>query len=263
MTDFWKKPFLPLITAVGRKIEEKKFTKEPILVGGCGRSGTTLLLSILSAHPEVFACPNELGIFNKIQKTEDGEIHPERIDRLYRTFISNQIKPTATRWCEKSPSNVKHIDDIDRYFDGKFKFIHLIRDGRDVVLSVHPTAPDRYWVDPERWVNDVSIGLHFRSHPNVLTVFYEDLILEYRKTIAKICEFCGLPLTEEILNWHENADVTKNRAYFSKVKSIHPKSIAKWKRTKDKARIRDFMSHPEAVKLLERLNYLESESAEK
>lgn len=254
----WKKIFFPLIVSLGRSIEKRQFTKEPILIGGCGRSGTTLLLSVLSSHPEVFACPNELGIFNDLGRSKTGKVIPRRIDRLYRTFIVNKIKSTATRWCEKSPSNVKHIVDIENYFDHKFRFIHLIRDGRDVVLSVHPTAPDQYWVDPERWINDVQAGLKFKEHPNVLTVFYEDLILNYDETIKKICSFCELPLTDEILNWHAHANVRKNRAYFTRVKSLHPKSIAKWKRTKDQARVAEFMANPEAVKLLKELNYLET-----
>ena len=31
----------------------------PIVIGGCARSGTTLLLSVLSCHPNVYAIPVE------------------------------------------------------------------------------------------------------------------------------------------------------------------------------------------------------------
>ena len=58
-----KKIFIPLITAIGKKIEKRRFTCPPVYIGGCGRSGTTLLLSILSAHKDIFACPRELNPF--------------------------------------------------------------------------------------------------------------------------------------------------------------------------------------------------------
>ncbi|PSR05601.1 MAG: hypothetical protein BRD50_00415 [Bacteroidetes bacterium SW_11_45_7] len=159
MLKAYKKPFLPLIVKWGSKVEANQFCDPPVFIGGCGRSGTTLLLSILSAHKDIFACPKELGAFNKIEADENGYRTPKRIDRLYTSLIINQIPRQARRLCEKSPSNVKHIDDIANYYRGNFRFIHIIRDGRDVVLSKHPTAKDRYWVGPQRWVNDVRSGL--------------------------------------------------------------------------------------------------------
>lgn len=255
MLNILKKPFLPLLTRLGKEVEKRQFSEEPILVGGCGRSGTTLLLSLLSAHPHVFACPKELGLFNHSKVNAEGEVKPKRIDRLYRTLLFNSIPKTAERWCEKSPSNVHHISEIDAYFNGNFKFIHLIRDGRDVVLSVHPTAPDRYWVEPERWVRDVKAGLAYRHHPNVLTIKYENLITDFENTLQTICKFANLPLTDEVLHWHRHAKVRKNSAYFSSVEALHDKSVEKWKEPKAQSRIQKFMNDHEAVRLLEKLGY--------
>ncbi len=39
--------------------------KCPIIIGGCGRSGTTLLLSILGSHPNIQAIKDETGLFLK------------------------------------------------------------------------------------------------------------------------------------------------------------------------------------------------------
>jgi len=259
MLTFYKKPFLPIIQYIGKKIEENRFHDMPILIGGCGRSGTTLLLSILSAHPAIFACPKELGLFNEIVVNPSGSIKPVRIDRLYTAFLVNPIPRTATRWCEKSPSNVLHIEQIDRYFKGKFRFIHIIRDGRDVVLSVHPTAKDRYWVDPQRWVNDVSAGLAYESHPCVLTIFYEQLIRQYEDTIRLICDFLQLPLSEEIISWHQHATVRKNRAYFQDVQKISESAIEKWANPENQERVNELLNYPRARALLQRLGYHNAE----
>jgi hypothetical protein len=255
MLQFYKKPFLPLIIALGKAKAKRRFSKEPIFIGGCGRSGTTILLSIISAHPEVFACPRELGLFNELIYDDQGQPGPYRIDRLYRCILTKKIKASATRFCEKSPSNVKRIETIDSYFKGNFKFIHIIRDGRDVCLSVHPTAKDRYWVEPRRWVNDVKAGLAFKKHPKVLTIHYEDLMDNYAQTIREICSFCELPLTPEMENWFEHTTVKRNRAYHQGVQKLHQGSIAKWKDPQNAKRVAEVMQYPGFEELLQELGY--------
>lgn len=251
----WKKPFFPLVKKCGRYKEKKNFVDPPILIGGCGRSGTTLLLSILSAHSNIFAFPKELGLFNNVYQDESGRWHPAREDRLYFHLLKNTVKPTARRWLEKSPSNVNRIREIDDHFQGRFKMIHIVRDGRDVVLSVHPTDPSRYWVDPERWVNDVSQGLAFEDHPQVHTLRYEDLITDFEPTMTKLLSFLELPFSAEVQNWHDYTTVRKNDAYFQPVQDIHARSIEKWKRTEDTERINTFLEYPGAADLLERCGY--------
>lgn len=258
MLKVYKKPFLPLIVKWGRRKEAAHFTDPPIFIGGCGRSGTTLLLSILSAHNDIFACPKELGAFNKTQTNEDGNRIPPRIDRLYTSLLINRIPGRARRLCEKSPSNVKYIDDIANYYGGHFRFIHIIRDGRDVVLSKHPTAKDRFWVDPERWVNDVTEGLKYSDHPNVYTVFYEDLVQDFTNTIRGICSFLAIEVSHEILNWQEYATVTRNRAYFQGLKDLSNQSIGKWREAESQQRVEELLAYPGAKELLARLHYPES-----
>jgi hypothetical protein len=75
---------------------------EPVIIGGCGRSGTTLLSAMIDAHPLFFCGPE-------------------------------------SRWSEKTPGNVRVLDRIFEYFP-RARFIHVIRDGRDVVCSTrtHP-----------------------------------------------------------------------------------------------------------------------------
>ena len=70
------------------------------------------------------------------------------------------------------------------------RFIHVVRDGRDVVCSMRQ-HPDRRWVDgawvkvhrplsleqyAERWVADTEAGVAHRGDPRYLEVRYEDLV---------------------------------------------------------------------------------------
>lgn len=256
MLKLYKKPFLPLITLLG-KLKAKRFKGTPILVGGCARSGTTLLLSIISAHKEIFAFDQELGLFNEVEPDEHGVQQPTRMDRLYRHLLIRKVKDTATRWVEKTPANVRRIDVIENYYKGNFRFIHLVRDGRDVILSKHPKDKQSYWVPPERWIEDVSMGLAYVDHPKVFTVKYEDLVTDFENTIAKLFEFLNLPVSEEVLNWFTHASVKKNVAFDSRrVQELHGSSVGKWRSAKNRARAEELMKYPEAVKLLDQFGYL-------
>lgn len=246
-----KEPFLPLIVRLGKRVEKRAFSDPPILIGGCARSGTTLLISILSSHREIFACPRELGLFSQVK---DGL--PERIDRLYRCLLVHSIPSDARRWLEKSPNNVQHIPEIDDYFKGNFKFIHIVRDGRDVVLSVHPTAKGRYWVEPKRWVEDVRAGLAHAHHPNVYLLKYEDLVFHPEASIEGLCEFLEIPLSDEIQNWQANATVRRHNAYPNGLQQIQTSSVQKWKQSKHLKRVEEFLAYPGTEELLTELGYL-------
>ena len=256
MRQFYKKPFLPLIKALGRRVENRHFTEPPVFIGGCARSGTTLLLSVLSAHKELFCVPREVSAFAEISEDKQGNPYPDRIDRLYTAFLRYKIQPTANRFCEKTPRNIRRINEIDKFYSGRFRFIHIIRDGRDVVLSRHPKGEDGYWVPPQRWVDDVNEGLKYADHPNVYTIKYEELIENFEPTMKGVCEFLNIPWSSEMEAWLEHSRVQRNVAYFGRqVQPLSNKSIGKWQKPENKDRVDTFLNYPGAKDLLEQLGY--------
>lgn len=261
----YKKIFFPLINSFGRQVTEKRFSDEPIIIGGCGRSGTTLLLSILSAHPHIYAIQRQTYAFEKWEKIDrsDGkkvrtkEYKPARLDRLYRYFLLHRVPNSATRWCEKTPLHVRHFGKILDYFDDKVKLIHIIRDGRDVVTSKHPrhNNPGEYWVSVERWVNDVKAGLGFIDCPRVLTLHYEQLISDFANVIEKTYRFLGEECRFDVFSWVNLTSVKNSKHWANPVQKLHSRSIDRWKMPEHKERIEKFMKNDEAVVLLKRLKY--------
>lgn len=252
----------PPVRYLVRKKIKKNFHESPIIIGGCGRSGTTLLLTILGAHPHIYSLPSETNAFLD-WNTEDGnKKFKPNMGRFYRYLIGSDIPEGATRWCEKSPRNVRHFGKILSFFENEVKIIHIVRDGRDVTLSHHPKEPNNYWVSPERWVNDVKAGLEFRDHPQVLTIKYENLIQSYRQTITKVCDFINEEFSEELEEWWENSNIRQDslpkKAWGDKLdenKQLHTKSISKWEKEENKDRVSEVMQNEDVVKLLEELDY--------
>lgn len=250
--DNWLKKHLtsPLVCYFGSGKAKRHFSKAPVLIGGCGRSGTTLLLAILSAHPRIFVFPEETDAFTQ---WKNGK--PLRIDRMYRLLLTRKIPETVWRWCEKRPSNVRQIEQILHYFGPEARFIHLVRDPRAVCTSVHPQNPGEYWIPVERYVNDVNAGLVFRDHPQVLTVKYETLVLQTEQCIRELCDFLGEEPVTEIHNWYDRATVRSDRAWFQGLQEIHTASLDRWKLPEHEKRINEILERTEIRDLMERLEY--------
>jgi len=149
--------------------------------------------------------------------TETGhrELMPRMEYRLHRftaTFISildrlaqMQGKPI---WLEKTPGHLYYIDDFTQASPDA-RFIHLIRNGADVVASLY-TVTHQY---PEMWggcytmeqcINfwnkAVAISANYCTQPNHLWVCYEDLITKPALTLANICSFIGIALEASMID---------------------------------------------------------------
>ena len=220
----------------------KRSPKPLIVVGGAGRSGTTLLLSILGSHSSVHAFDEELYCFYP---------NPPRIRKLINAIDDSGEKDK--RWCEKTPKNVKIFGNLLHTFEKHVKLIHVIRDGRDVITSVHPAHTGRYWVSTERWIEDVEAGLEHDE--NVYRVKYEDIVLNTEKTLRSLCKFIEEPFEEEMMNYALKTSVANNIAWENAAQPIHSTNIGKWKSPEHAKVIEEFMNNEKAVSLLKKLGY--------
>ncbi len=234
-----------------------QFNREPVIICGCGRSGTSLLLAILDAHPHIKGIDYETNIlvwkrfFN--WNWANGIVHRLRI---FNRLIRIDIKPSARRWSEKTPRNVLFIPMILKELNRKVRIIHIIRDGRDVCTSYHPTTKG-YHVPIERWVMDVSAGLEYVNDPCVLTVRYEDLVLQFEETIKKILGFLDEPFSEKLRSYDKNTTIQKHSAWFHGIRPLSNASIGKWKKPEHHERMKEFYHDARAMEQMRQLSYLD------
>jgi hypothetical protein len=220
-------------------------SKSGVVIGGCGRSGTTLLLSILGAHPAIFAVPDETYAFYP---------RPMRLKRLVDSLRHSERDIHSLRWCEKTPKNVQAFGEILSLFHGRVRLIHMVRDGRDVVTSVHPTNPNGYWVSTERWVTDVSTGLEYSEQ--ALQVRYEDLVIDPETELRRICEFIEEPFSRRLVEHTLHTSVDRNPAWGKALaQPIEEGRTGRWQSPEHSEVIADFASNRQASILMERLGY--------
>jgi len=240
-------------------IASKQFTSPPVIIGGCERSGTSLLQSIISAHHEIFAIEDETWSFCYGPAAGFKGNKPIRKLRLYKALGISNIPKQCTRWSEKSPANIFYFDAILNHFSNNVRLIHIVRDGRDVITSMHPDNPSKPWVSVERWVQAVEKGYRYRELPQVLTIKYEDLITDFTNTVKLICEHIGVEVDEQILDWHKHAAIKRNKNLIGNtVKKLSNKSIRKFESDdfRHKNLIDEFMANDKAVYFINKYKYM-------
>lgn len=169
-----------------------RVNQPPILIVGCGHSGTSLLLRILDMHPEIYGIPYESRAFLK----SSIKI------RLARWFWEkNTIAAGKHRWVEKTPNHIHAIVIILEQYPNA-KILLMIRDGRDVAVSLRKRTGS-FADGVTRWVNDNSAGEPFWDHPQVFKLAYEDLVGRFEETALQICEFLNVPYDAAMRDFHQ------------------------------------------------------------
>ena len=123
----------------------------------------------------------------------------------YRAYARLQGK---SRWGDKTPRYVEHLDLLSRLF-GDARFIHLIRDGRNVALSYAdvPFGPKTAAAAADVWARRVSAGMRVGRtlEHRYLEMLYEDLVEDAAGEIKALCEFLELDFDAGMLDYTERA----------------------------------------------------------
>lgn len=109
-------------------------------------------------------------------------------------------------WIEKTPRHLRYVPFIESVSgaDSRTRFVHVIRQGLDVVASLHEASRSwelRYDLDAcvRRWNQDVGFSLSRIGAPSDLFVFYEELTARPERTLRRLLEGLGLGWEPEIL----------------------------------------------------------------
>lgn len=95
-------------------------------------------------------------------------------------------------WAEKTPVNCRAYSTFLDAHPGN-RCVHLVRDGRDVVLSLMKRGfAMRSAVD--RWVTDTASYLPLAESPRLLLMRFEDLVEDPAKELTKLLSFSDWPV---------------------------------------------------------------------
>jgi len=145
-----------------------------------------------------------LARFNKGTKPKipaNWDTFPRTVEGVFDGIFSGlAANHGKRRWCEKTPDHVQHIPLLASTFP-RARFIHLIRDGREVARSVNR----RQLRTPElviyRWKKLVGLGRTEgrKLGARYMELRYEDLTSNPKDEMERVCKFLDIENSEAVL----------------------------------------------------------------
>ena len=242
---------------------------------GADRSGTTMLRLMLNSHPEISVGPETWFFLDLLRKFAvnkplndnqldeainivlqhrrfgeypvDTEVFLDRVRQLSQPTIAEiyAILPAVVAEREgktivgdKTPGYSSCLGELARAFP-EAKFIHIVRDARDVALSIQRVGwyGGRSWRATEHWIERVKqceTARKLLGPQRMMLVLYRDLILNTRQTLAEICKFLNVEYSDSMLYFHKSSgsNILPSETSFHQ-KTMRPPSpddVDVWKR---------------------------------
>ncbi len=247
-------------------------TRPPFFIVGSDRSGTTMLRLMLDRAEDGPAIPPEtmfITDFRSVLHGGDLSTHDASIEFARRVwahprvqmwgiegspqqppaglshedafrwaveqpFIAYMQRDGKTWWSDKTPPHIDHVDLLADVFPGA-RFVELVRDGRDVALSMitMPWGDNNVWTAGVRWAHCIREGERQRAKrpDEVLLVRYEDLVTEPAEQLQRVSDFLGMEYDDEMLAV-ERTDTSKlqHQDWFSNLwQGINTSAVDKWR----------------------------------
>ncbi len=226
---------------------------DPVFLGGEGRSGTTLLRVMLDAHPAIACGPESHFLVDprfrafhehfrntKWRRAEGFGYDKDDLDDLVRDFARGWFETYMKRrgkrrWADKTPQTIHCLPYLWELFPTA-RFVHLIRDGRDVACSIMPQnwGPNTITEAAERWVDCVWKGvIHRADTERYAEVRYEDLVTSPETEMRRILSWIGEEWDPAVLAHdrvdHDNPEHTESSAE-QVARPLYTSSLGRWKR---------------------------------
>jgi len=203
-----------------------------VFIGGCDRSGTTMLGSMLGGHPAMLCLPEAQfiartltalpaeGPFDPSATLTSFEAHPRF--QLWRLALTQADRAQLGRaddyealaagvaalyardnaldpgklWIDHAPKNVAQFARLAAAFPTA-KFIHMRRDGRAVANSWLPMdwGPRHILTLADAWALAIAQGFAAEQvlGDRLLQVAYEDVVANPEAEMQRVAAFLGLP----------------------------------------------------------------------
>jgi Sulfotransferase family len=250
----------------------------PIFIIGMPRSGTKLLRDILNNNQHISipiyetvfipSLINKYGLHPSFDETSINEIihdiknsffyfyakkdgflfdephFKKNID--YNSLLSiikyilqnfSEKKGEDILWGDKTPSYIDHVELLNSSFP-EAKFIHIIRDPRDNVISANKVWHKNIYRVAQRWNDSIIKFKDYTDNNNInlLEIKFEELLDDPNGTINVICDYLGVDYDQQMLLLRKKVEhhgstknstniVSENKMKF--LKTLSPKQLKK------------------------------------
>ncbi len=223
-----------------------------VILAGLPRSGTTLLATLLAAQPGVHFATDYFPSFREAARhLEVGWDRPlgETQRRIALAIVRDQMlrvrHPVLVR-----PDQFQSLEELHRLVMRELSpapivghkllfpaeelghvlaetgifFLVMLRDPRDAAISYFHRTGGGVEAYVRNWSATARVTKRLATHPRLLTLRFEDLVRDPPRTLERLGDFLGAPISADVpqlrfqrgaaggVAWHENSafqDVTK------------------------------------------------------
>jgi hypothetical protein len=218
----------------------------PIVVGGNGHSGTRIFIDVVTAggcfsgitHVTKRKASQDLKIFGLLNKWVEpyvyGKLGTREAEQMRRAFARRlrlYFPFRGRSWGFKNPRTMLILPFLDELLPG-MRFVHVVRDGRDIALG-NPFVGNNRYVDAhleagERALPDAEKMILFWGRSNEAAMRYGEEHMKGRYTLMRWEDMCFRPL-ESCRKLLEFSRLPPDAAPEASRLVAQPKSIGRWK----------------------------------
>ncbi|MDJ0579747.1 sulfotransferase [Crocosphaera sp.] len=209
-------------------MEKRCKNQNPIFIVGMPRSGTTLMRSLLSAHPNIAIAPETHFCKNWFKPYQHLDLNqPEQFETFWQTLCRSKMfesfglnaekiqtnllvdgninhktvltvllesyatKMEKLRWGEKTPDHYQYLDILFRWYPHA-QVIWMLRDPRAVSSSLITKKWASSYIDvhARKWCESVeNFRKKWSKDEHIILVKYESLVREPEQEMSRICYF--------------------------------------------------------------------------
>jgi hypothetical protein len=226
---------------------------KPIVIGGSGGSGTRAVARFLTAigvqmgeylnsSSDALAFVDALdALINPIlENTRSLDYDPNclpvdlaaRAVKMIHSAADIHCAPSARdgRWGFKNPRHMFLLPILNRTFP-EFVFVHVLRDGRDMLFSDNQNQLRRYYSDLFGRPGDVTreAAAAFWSTVNLQAASYGARVLKSRYMLLRLEDFSGEARQDYVLRLAQKLKLDESRAVAHSDIFRAPASLGRWR----------------------------------
>ena len=222
----------------------RKKSNDAIFIVGVGRSGTSLVQSILASHSSIavmpetafvrqYIAPKKISKALRLKSTgevcasllQDPKLQQLNLEESFGALVSgheaelniylslqkrSMSKKGVSRYADKDPKLIEHFCTLQKYFPDSF-VVHIIRDPRDVLCSKKKASWSRgRSTFAYCFANHVQISMAKKFGARLfgrkyIEITYEALTQHPEKTVRRLCQELLLNYETSMLNFSVEA----------------------------------------------------------
>ncbi|WP_316897967.1 sulfotransferase [Pseudodesulfovibrio indicus] len=215
-------------------LQQVSIQSSPIFVVGCPRSGTSVLSLSMGLHPDLWVSAESNFLVNVVNDAKAA--HAQCTTRGPRHWLSKESvgleeylqahglginalymsRSGGKRWVDQTPEYMLIARELAVTFP-QARFLHLVRDGRDVVNSMINSGFPVEWANSftkacQAWNRFTDAGVEFEGFvpERILRLHHEEIKADPESQFKRICAFLELDYDESMIQYYAKKKVVNS-----------------------------------------------------